>query len=156
MWDVCLAFVIASAAAVESVGLTEPGHNTLGSIMAIVGLALGFATDLMLRHRAYKAMDPDERPTMQDEWRERLLWAVIGLGFGIVLAFMVNGLIDNRMQADARFIAPFINFCAVLNALLVIELIRGLGRLISGEGAQRAFAGLVIGWAKRKTGAKDD
>ena len=151
LWEpAVMAAGAASAATLAAIasGVSEPEAR----IMALAAFAAGFWADFQLRGRAWSALPECDRKPRWAELNDRFMWAALGLAVGVLFAWATNGMIARRWPEDAPYIAIVVNFCWVLNALLMIELIRGLGRLLSGQGMQEAFAGLVINWARRRAG----
>lgn len=151
LWEPGIMAAAAGAGAVL-VSTAEAAGDATATAMAITAFAVGFWADIMIRGRAWSARPAAERRSRLAEWKDRLTWAALGLAFGVLLAFVLNGMIARRFPDDAMFLAVLINFMCVLNALLIIDLIRGMGRLLSGQSTQEALAGLVIGCARRRAG----
>lgn len=154
MYEPAIAYAIAGVTALMAAGDGQDGY-WLGSVhpMEALGFTMGTVIDLAARGRVYGAMPPDQRKSRYREWKERLLWAAIGLGTGAVMAFTVNEAISVVLPAFASSAAPLVNLVFVgVIALPFIDGARGLARLVSGQSTQEAFAGLVIGWLFRRSG----
>ena len=118
---------------------------------AMAGYGVGVVVDLVARSRAYAKLPDDQRKSRAREWKERLLWGAVGLGFGWTLAVMLNGYMSVRHPLMADHAAPFINMMCVIIAIPLIDLSRGTMRILAGASTQQAFAGLVVGWARAAT-----
>lgn len=154
MYEPAIAYGIALAAAVTAAGAgSDEGWLSAVRPMEALGFVMGTVIDLAARGRVYGAMPSDQRKSRYREWKERLLWAAIGLGTGAVLAASVNETARAMWPGVATGWAPIINLlCVGVIALPLIEGFRGGMRMLSGQSAQEAFAGLVIGWARRRAG----
>lgn len=154
MYEPVIAYTIAGATALMAAGAGQDGY-WLGSVhpMEALGFAMGTVIDLAARGRVYGAMPPEQRKSRYREWKERLLWAAIGLGTGAVLAYSINEALAVALPAFSTSFAPVVNLvCVGVIALPFIDGARGLARLVSGQSTQEAFAGLVISWLFRRAG----
>jgi len=119
-------------------------------LLELIGFAAGFCADLHARGQAYAQQHPSDRADAMTEWRSRLGWAVIGLFTAFLFSPLVHSGLDHVLGDLGRWAYAPASFCLVLVAVPVIDLIRGVARIIAGADAQTAFAGLVIGWAQRR------
>jgi len=141
-----LAFWIFAAAVATGAATVGDGAAYI-EWLSLSGYAIGTIIDLAARGRAYARTAPDQRRSRWAEWKERLLWAAIGLGMGVMLSVGING----ALLAGSPAWHPLVNtLCVGVVALPLIDFTRGSIRILSGQ--QDAFAGLVIGWARRRAG----
>jgi hypothetical protein len=125
-------------------------HLFSPQIIELFGFLMGSVVDWALRERAYRRQPAEQREPERREFRSRAIWTAIGFAVGIILAYLINGLVKMNFGELGPYLYPAVGFVCVLNALLIIELLRGVGRLATGHNAQEAFAGLVINWARTR------
>jgi len=108
------------------------------------GLLVGSALDLTARGRAYAALPEVQRKSRWEEWKTRLLWSAIGLGFGSLLAYGIN---TEVLGAQTGW-HPAVNaICVGVVALPLIDGSRAFARFMSGK--SDVFGGLVLNWMER-------
>lgn len=146
------ALAVASAVVDAGVEAGSLAARVNGPWLEAAAYFAGSAADLHFRGRAYAKLPPARRATRLREWKNRLGLAAIGLAG----AFFASLLLHRWMELAAPDLAaaayPLTNFALVVIAVPVIDGLRGVFRILSGQPAQEAFAGLVIGWARRKSG----
>lgn len=119
---------------------------------AFAGYGVGVVVDLVARGRAYARLPLEKRASRLREWKERLLWGGVGLGFGWSASLLLNGFMTVTHPLMAPHAAPFINAMCVIGAIPVIDLSRGTMRKLGGASTQDALSGLVIDWVNRRAG----
>jgi hypothetical protein len=142
--------VSAVMAAASEAGSLAAGIN--GPWLEVAAYFVGSAADLHFRGRAYAKLPPDQRQSRLREWKNRLGLAAIGLAGAFFASLLAHAVIDAVWPSVSSASYPLVNFALVIIAVPVIDGLRGVFRLLSGADAQEAFAGLVIGWARRKSG----
>ncbi|MFW6300525.1 MAG: hypothetical protein ACOC20_06355 [Oceanicaulis sp.] len=146
-------FYLAVSGAAAATTMVEAGSfasRVNGPWLELVAYAFGSLADLHFRGRAYAKLPPDQRDTRLREWKSRLGLAAIGLAGAVFASLPLHVLAVITAPGMAPALYPLINFACVLVAVPVIDGFRGLFRMLSGQSSQEAFAGLVIGWARRK------
>jgi len=155
LYEPAIVYTAAGSAAVWSVG-TNVAPAIGGWFdpiwMQLFGFAIGTFGDLHARGRIYAKIPDELRQSRLREWKSRLGLAGLGLGFGVVLASGLNNAFTVWNADVASGFYPFVNLLCVLVAVPVIDGVRGLFRILGGESSQEAFAGLVLGWAQRRSG----
>ena len=148
----------AAALGAATVSAVSPPDSMVAGVdgpwMELFGYALGTIADLHARGRVYAKLPYEERASRLREWKERLGLAAIGLGLGVLLSGAINGFALVWQPAIAPAFYPVVNFFAVLIAVPMIDGVRGVMRVLSGRSSQEAFAGLVIGWARKRSGQR--
>jgi hypothetical protein len=145
------ALVLAVTASLEAA--TSLAGNANGWGFEVFAYVAGFAADLMFRAKAYHRLPVEERRPLPEEWASRLGFAAVGLCGAVFMSLLVHRLIELNAPELAQAAYPISNFFLVLIAVPVIDFIRGVFRMGAGKSAQEAFAGLVIDWARHKSGA---
>ncbi|WP_439637022.1 hypothetical protein [Oceanicaulis sp.] len=139
-----------TATMVQGGGLTDGFDRAW--IEAAAYLA-GSGADLHFRGRAYAKLPVGQRASRAREWKARLGLAAIGLSGAFFASLVAQAALVHVMPADiARASFPLVNFALVLIAVPVIDGFRGFFRLLSGQSSQEAFVGLVINWARKRSG----
>lgn len=127
-----------------------------GPWLELAAYAAGSLADLHFRGRAYAKLPEDQRASRLREWKSRLGLAAIGLAGAFFASLPVHAWIDLSAPELSAALYPLVNFAFVLVAVPVIDGFRGLFRMLAGQSTQEAFAGLVIDWARRRSGARGD
>jgi hypothetical protein len=142
--------LIAAAATSLHMAGAAPGWRE-----AFAGYGVGVVVDLVARGRAYARLPVEQRKSRLREWKERLLWGAVGLGFGWTISLFINGLVLIKAPQLAPFAAPAVNMMSVIAAIPMIDLSRGVLRKLGGASTQDAAAGLVIDWVNRRAGRRE-
>lgn len=145
---------VAAFATITEAGSMASRMN--GPWLELAAYLAGSFADLHFRGRAYAALPADQRPSRLREWKSRLGLAAIGLAGAFFASLAVHAGLDVHMPDMGGDLYPVVNFVLVLVAVPFIDGVRGLSRILSGQSAQDAFAGLVIGWAQKRAGRDDD
>jgi hypothetical protein len=157
LWEPSVFYIGAAIAASMSALHAPPVVGGLpADWAALAGYGVGVAVDLAARGRAYAKIPDDQRHSRLREWKERLTWGAIGLGVGWTLSIALNGWVFVSQPGVAVYVYPLSNMLCVIVAVPLIDVVRGVTRLLGGKSAQEAFAGLVIDWASRKAGKRDE
>ncbi len=144
-----IAILAVTTAAIEAGSLAA---SVNGPWLELAAYFAGSAADLHFRGRAYAKLPPDQRQTRLREWKNRLGLAAIGLAGAFFASLLIHNWLDIAAPDLAAASYPLVNFALVVIAVPLIDGLRGVSRILSGQSAQEAFAGLVIGWARRKSG----
>lgn len=146
LYEPLMMWLVSGATAVGAASVAPDGDMHI-QWLALAGYGIGSIIDLAARGRAYARIPDAQRKSRWTEWKERLLWGAIGLGMGVMISVGING----ALLADAPAWHPLVNtLCVGVVALPLIDFTRGVLRILSGQ--HDAFAGLVVDWARRRTG----